>query len=701
MVRERLPPWPPALGSRFLGVQLLGRGGFGAVVEAEDRELGRRVAIKLLDSSGEDDRRRQRFLREARLTAGVGHPGVVQVYDFGGGTGPDEQAFIVYELVEGRDLERVRREDGEPGEEQLRGWAREGAEALAAVHRAGLVHRDVKPGNVLLRADGRLVLCDFGLALPEEGSRLTATGLILGTPDFMAPEIWRGERATVASDQFAWAASLTWLAGAPVYPGGGPGEILRWLEGRKQVGIPEGLRDRLPSLAVPLDRALRVDPEARFASMEEMARILSGSVGETARTTVVLPGGSQPGRETGVTDPTPSPISPPSHPKPRRLRWMAGGLGVLGLLVALGGRTGGGPAARSGPPPVSEASASWGSPRERMARARVRRGWDRILLHLSGEHRVPGIAALSLQGGSEDFQRRLASPELVGLWREALQATVDWCGTGNTGRPLSPELAEEREVALLWERVSHEAVGVIEAFRKVLGSFQEVLREFRGELRSQGIREPLRLNRRQIGTIGEEMLGKLCLLPGTNLRELESFKVLLAAWLDSDRQVAVLREALDLVDRYQDQGHGKDLIPLVETLVREIRQRDRRTPLPCETHIRLVETVARVVDGTGGVTELGILSEGLDGYLAVEGSCGRDFGVVLAEGFLRQHLERLVVLLEAGATLEGTPRQEFYLDLIAHLGRAVVLEKRSPELTALGRRLEELVRQAPGGGSGE
>ncbi len=175
-----------------------------AVWEAHDELLDRPVAVKLLASHlSEDDRARQRFQREARAAAGLSnHPNVVTIYDVGE---HDGRTFMVMELLTGGTLaERMRSGDRISPRTALR-WLREAASALDAAHAAGVVHRDVKPANMLLDQHGRLAIADFGIARLALEDQLTATGQVLGTASYISPEQAIGDAATPASDRYALA----------------------------------------------------------------------------------------------------------------------------------------------------------------------------------------------------------------------------------------------------------------------------------------------------------------------------------------------------------------------------------------------------------------------------------------------------------------------------------------------------------------
>ncbi|HEY0139111.1 MAG TPA: protein kinase, partial [Nannocystis sp.] len=220
-VTERLfgEPSAPVRIGRYRVVERLGSGAMGVVYSAVDERLGRKLAIKLLhESFNGDPTGRARLLREAQAMARLRHENVVLVYDVGTHGDGDEQVFIAMELVEGRTLELWRREAPRSVDEILACYIQAG-KALAAAHRAGVLHRDFKPENVLVDAAGRVRVLDFGLARalagPAEGDPadslsepLTRTGSILGTPAYMAPEQLRGESTDARADQFSFCVAL-------------------------------------------------------------------------------------------------------------------------------------------------------------------------------------------------------------------------------------------------------------------------------------------------------------------------------------------------------------------------------------------------------------------------------------------------------------------------------------------------------------
>src|SRR5262245_46469502 len=199
-----MPPVSPdriSLPDRYRVVRHLANGGMASVWEAHDELLDRAVAVKVLASHlSEDERARRRFQREARAVAGLSsHPHVVTIYDVGE---HDGRSFIVMELLGGGSVaDRIRRERRVSVAEALQ-WMREPGQTLDAAHDADIVHRDVKPGNMLLDERGRLALADFGIARLAFEKQLTQTGQVLGTAAYISPEQAMGDPATPASDRY-------------------------------------------------------------------------------------------------------------------------------------------------------------------------------------------------------------------------------------------------------------------------------------------------------------------------------------------------------------------------------------------------------------------------------------------------------------------------------------------------------------------
>jgi eukaryotic-like serine/threonine-protein kinase len=263
--------------------RVIGRGGMGVVFLADDTRLGRKVALKAVPPDlWRDVRTRERLRREARAAAALSHPAIATVYAL---EEADGRLFIASEYVNGRSL-REEVAAGPVPPEVLVATARAIAGALAAAHGQGIVHRDLKPENVLRRNDGQIKVLDFGLARmtdpPGTGTpaptrtlnSLSLTGVVAGTPGYMAPEQLRGERVDARADVFSFGVLLFELAiGKHPLGSGDAGTLLAaLLEGRTPLpadGFP------VPALEPILRRCLRARPDDRFASGAELLAALS------------------------------------------------------------------------------------------------------------------------------------------------------------------------------------------------------------------------------------------------------------------------------------------------------------------------------------------------------------------------------------------------------------------------------------------
>lgn len=262
------------LVDRFVIVRVAASGGMGVVLEAFDTRLERTVAIKLVRRElVQNADLRQRFEREARAAAAVSHPNVVQVHDLG--TTPDGMPFLVTEWVPGRSLFEVRRDEGRLAWPRAVTLVEQALRGLASAHAAGVVHRDVKLGNLMLVRQGaaeRVKVVDFGLALLKRGDayvRLTMTGQVLGTPMYMAPEQRRGEEVGPSADIFAMGVVAWSLLTGLQPPPHGPARAPR----------VDAIDPSIPhALASVVERAMQADPNARFASADEMADALIAAV---------------------------------------------------------------------------------------------------------------------------------------------------------------------------------------------------------------------------------------------------------------------------------------------------------------------------------------------------------------------------------------------------------------------------------------
>jgi len=289
---------------RYVIITLLGQGGMGVVYAAYDPELDRRVALKLLlaGGSGSSSGARTRLLREAQALAQLSHPNVVAVHDVGT---LGEQVWLAMEYVEGQTLTAWLGERRRGWQEVVAAFYSAG-EGLRAAHAAGLVHRDFKPDNVMIGADGRVRVMDFGLARagkPGEDAPMTAparpqgvalntavtqAGTIIGTPIFVAPELWHGAPADARADQFAFCVAL-WqgLYGERPFGGESIAEIV--------LEVTKGLRREPPAGAgVPtwlrrvLERGLATEPEARWPTMAALLQALGQGAGRRRRRLLLL-----------------------------------------------------------------------------------------------------------------------------------------------------------------------------------------------------------------------------------------------------------------------------------------------------------------------------------------------------------------------------------------------------------------------------
>jgi len=308
---------------RYLVLDVRGAGGMGVVYTAYDPELDRKVALKLVRPQAGAANLRERLAREARVLARISHPNVVPIYDVGESGG---EVFIAMEFVPGPTLARWQTEAVRPWRAILDMYL-QAARGLAHAHAAGVVHRDFKPGNALVGPDGRVRVCDFGLAVaPSEASpgdpaqlasaSLTATGALVGTPAYMAPEQWRGAAVDARSDQYSFCAAL-WeaLSGAPYRlpettwrgppvpepapaPTGGRA-FPRWLRQLLLRGLADDPQARLPGMQALLDTCERRLHRGRRGTV-----LAAGGLALAAALVVLLGGGSPPAPQLCRDDPS-------------------------------------------------------------------------------------------------------------------------------------------------------------------------------------------------------------------------------------------------------------------------------------------------------------------------------------------------------------------------------------------------------------
>ena len=329
------------VADRYRLVRLIGRGGMGAVWEGRDERLDRSVALKVLDPEpGSRDEPAElvagRAMREARLAARLKHRHAVTVYDV---VEHDGQPCLVMELVPSQPLSEILHELGTLHEQEVATLGAQVASALAAAHAAGVVHRDVKPANILVADDGTARISDFGIAHAFGDTTLTSTGMLTGTPAYLAPEVARGGESGFASDVFSLGSTLyAALEGRPPF-GEGPnpiGLLHRVASGRMEPPQHAG------ALTPLLTRMLSTDPEAR-PTMAEVAEQLDRFAADPEGSLLAGHGAVSaddldPPPSVATRRQVPSDIGPPPSDSPsdfpsRRRR--RGVIAVIVLLVAV------------------------------------------------------------------------------------------------------------------------------------------------------------------------------------------------------------------------------------------------------------------------------------------------------------------------------------------------------------------------------
>jgi eukaryotic-like serine/threonine-protein kinase len=314
---------------RYRILRKLGSGGMANVYLAEDEELGRRVAIKILNERyAGDDLFIERFRREAKSAAGLSHPNIVSIYDRGEAEGT---YYIAMEVIEGRSLKELIMTHGALPVHTAIGYAKQLLEALRFAHRHGIIHRDIKPHNVLVSADQqvkanepRLKVTDFGIAR-HGASQMTEAGSIMGTAQYLSPEQARGAPVTAASDLYAAGVVLyEMLTGKVPFTGDSAIEIAM-----KHVNeLPKPPSSLRPEIPPELDqivlRALAKDPEDRYQTAEEfiedLERVEAGLPisRSTATAATAILAGAAVGEATEMLSESPTRVAPPPTPPQHR-----------------------------------------------------------------------------------------------------------------------------------------------------------------------------------------------------------------------------------------------------------------------------------------------------------------------------------------------------------------------------------------------
>jgi protein kinase-like protein len=266
-----------ALGDQFSVGDLLGEGGFAAVFRVRDKQLRRDVAVKVLDLGlTPSPSLAERFVREARTIAHLEHAHIVPIYKVGGYK--NEVLYIVMRCVDGPSLRQLleRRQRRLPVADAAR-IARQVADALGYAHRHRVVHRDIKPDNILVDSGGHVLVTDFGIAkaAQQASSQLTTEGMVVGTPQYMSPEQATGDPLDTRSDIYSLGIVLyQMLAGAPPFDGESAQQILMKQATAEPTPIRELRREVPPELAALLHRTLAKDPDERYQTAEELSRAL-------------------------------------------------------------------------------------------------------------------------------------------------------------------------------------------------------------------------------------------------------------------------------------------------------------------------------------------------------------------------------------------------------------------------------------------
>ncbi|MBN1995392.1 MAG: protein kinase [Anaerolineae bacterium] len=265
------------IANRYKILNELGRGGMGAVYRVQDTQLNRVAALKVLAPHlAWDQKFVQRFSREAQLAASLQHPNIITIFDV---NQEDDRHYIAMEFVGGRTLDKVTQTQGLPALPQISVWLNQIAAALDHAHAHRMVHRDVKPANIILRNDGRIVLTDFGIAWHRDSTRITTEQGSVGTPFYASPEQIKGQEPTVQSDIYSLGVVIyELLAGQPPFVG----DTMAVLYAHVHEPLPS-IRAARPDVPKAVEKvlaqALAKDPATRFASAGALARAFAAACG--------------------------------------------------------------------------------------------------------------------------------------------------------------------------------------------------------------------------------------------------------------------------------------------------------------------------------------------------------------------------------------------------------------------------------------
>jgi eukaryotic-like serine/threonine-protein kinase len=313
-----------AIAGRYELIELIGKGGMSSVYKAHDRLLDRQVAIKVLHPHfTADEEYVERFRREARSVAQLSHPNIVTVIDRGEDEG---RQYIVFEYVEGENLKQLLERTGPMPVRETLVLGLQMARALSFAHGRGLIHRDVKPQNVLLNPDGQAKMTDFGIARSVDVQGVTITGTVLGTSEYIAPEQARGQQVDAQTDVYSLGVVLyELLTGGVPYDGDNFVTVALRHVNEPVPSVLERRPEIPPRIALAVERAMAKSPDERYESMGELAEELETCLDEL-----------DPGSE-GATMITRRPVEQRRRERPRRQRRRFGVLwpiaAVLGILA--------------------------------------------------------------------------------------------------------------------------------------------------------------------------------------------------------------------------------------------------------------------------------------------------------------------------------------------------------------------------------
>jgi serine/threonine-protein kinase len=328
------------LGGRYQVGELLGYGGMAEVHRGRDLRLGRDVAIKMLRTDlARDDTFQLRFRREAQNAAALNHPAIVAVYDTGEerGSSGETLPYIVMEYVNGRTLKEVLQVEGRLMPRRALEMTAEICSALEFSHRHGIIHRDIKPGNVMLTQTGQIKVMDFGIAraLANSGSTMTQTSAVIGTAQYLSPEQARGETVDARSDVYATGCVLyELLCGQPPFVGDSPVSVA-YQHVRENARPPSLInRDVSPALDAVVLKALAKNPLNRYQSAAEMrADVLRAAQGRPVYAEPVL---NEDHGATRMLRPGPGGRPMPVPPQRRRTNpWLIAGLSGLAVVAVI------------------------------------------------------------------------------------------------------------------------------------------------------------------------------------------------------------------------------------------------------------------------------------------------------------------------------------------------------------------------------